>query len=215
MSDFGLTKFREDVSKGGGKEVAGSVHWTAPEVLNESSDVDLILADVYSFGISSPPCPTNSLLAALLIALNTQPCLAVFRARAGIILWELLTREQPYFGMSPAAVAVAVIRDGIRPTIPESDGSSPVEYEELLTSCWHQDPTIRPTFLEIMTRLSSMHGDSSSALGGATSFTSKTSSHSSSSGPSGNAGGAAGVRRSLYSSWGMPSNTSGSTGSSS
>jgi hypothetical protein len=141
--------------------------------------------------------------------------LVVFRARAGIILWELLTREQPYFGMSPAAVAVAVIRDGIRPTIPESDGTSPVEYEELLTSCWHQDPTIRPTFLEIMTRLSSMHGDSSSALGGATSFTSKTSSHSSSSGHSGNNGGAAGMRRSLYSSWGMPSNTSGSTGSSS
>jgi hypothetical protein len=209
VSDFGLTKFREDVSKGGGKEVAGSVHWTAPEVLNESSDVDLILADVYSFGIYIPfPPTTNS-------SRHLKPCLVVLRARAGIILWELLTREQPYFGMSPAAVAVAVIRDGIRPTIPESDGTSPVEYEELLTSCWHQDPTIRPTFLEIMTRLSSMHGDSSSALGGATSFTSKTSSHSSSSGHSGNNGGAAGVRRSLYSSWGMPSNTSGSTGSSS
>jgi class 3 adenylate cyclase len=124
-------------------------------------------------------------------------------------LWELLTREQPYFGLSPAAVAVAVIRDGIRPVMPESDGTQPPEFEELVTSCWHQDPTIRPTFLEIMTRLSSMHGDSSTAMGG-TSFTSRTSSHSSSSGHS-----ADGAKKNLYGSWSLPSATSGSTGSSS
>jgi hypothetical protein len=46
------------------------------------------------------------------------------------------------------------------------------EYRELLVSCWHPDPTIRPAFLEIMTRLSSMVGDSNSN----NSFTSKTSS---------------------------------------
>jgi serine/threonine protein kinase len=52
VSDFGLTKFKEDVSaKGAGKDIAGSVHWTAPEVLNESLDVDYILAGTPYFNI--------------------------------------------------------------------------------------------------------------------------------------------------------------------
>lgn len=51
MSDFGLTKFKEEMKRGGAKEVQGSVHWTAPEILNEAMDIDYMLADVYSFGI--------------------------------------------------------------------------------------------------------------------------------------------------------------------
>jgi serine/threonine protein kinase len=70
VSDFGLTKFKEDIknNKAGAEDLrgGGSVHWTAPEVLNETPGADLVLADVYSFGI---------------------------------ILWELLTRQQPYTGL--------------------------------------------------------------------------------------------------------------------
>jgi serine/threonine protein kinase len=51
VSDFGLTKFREEFKRTDNKELQGSVHWTAPEILNEVMDADLMEADVYSFGI--------------------------------------------------------------------------------------------------------------------------------------------------------------------
>jgi hypothetical protein len=104
-------------------------------------------------------------------------------------------------------VAVAVIRDNLRPRMPEdAHNSCPSEFEELITSCWHHDPTIRPTFLEIMTRLSSMHGDSASG----SAFTSKTSSSSSSgSGP------ATKPNKGLYSSWTLPSASTHSNSSTS
>jgi serine/threonine protein kinase len=74
VSDFGLTKFREEMKEmGQSAALQGSIHWTAPEVLNENPDVDLVLADVYSFGI---------------------------------ILWELVTREQPFAGMRSAQLCL-------------------------------------------------------------------------------------------------------------
>jgi serine/threonine protein kinase len=68
VSDFGLTKFKEDMEKedGPNRPFAGSIHWAAPEIISQWSCVDFMLADVYSFGV---------------------------------ILWELLTRQQPYPGM--------------------------------------------------------------------------------------------------------------------
>ncbi len=71
VSDFGLTGLRErlEVKEGLQMDQGRSVHWTAPEVLNESRGIDLAAADVYSFGI---------------------------------IMWEVLTRQDPYADMQCA-----------------------------------------------------------------------------------------------------------------
>ena len=37
----------------------------------------------------------------------------------GIIMCEIASRKDPYEGMSPEAVAVAVVRDKSRPNVPE------------------------------------------------------------------------------------------------
>nr|WIL03466.1 serine/threonine kinase [Cedratvirus plubellavi] len=130
VSDFGLTKFKEDLIKQDDEKLELSIPWAAPEVLSETKEVDYVLADVYSFGI---------------------------------ILWELLTRRRPYEGLSGAAVAVAVIRDGLRPTLSkEETACTPQDYLDLMTAAWNADPVFRPTFLEIMTRVCSLFSDSSS-----------------------------------------------------
>jgi serine/threonine protein kinase len=47
VSDFGLTKVKSELIKNGPKGGAmGTIHWTAPEVLAESENVDYVLADV-------------------------------------------------------------------------------------------------------------------------------------------------------------------------
>jgi hypothetical protein len=38
-------------------------------------------------------------------------------------------------------VAVAVIRDSLRPEIPED--ADQTDFANLITTCWHQDPSIR------------------------------------------------------------------------
>ncbi len=59
----------------------------------------------------------------------------------------MVTRQMPYQGKTPASVAVGVIRDHLRPPIPAEIHPSQMELIELIESCWHQDPVMRPAFL--------------------------------------------------------------------
>ena len=119
----------------------------------------------------------------------------------GIIMWEVFTRKKPFDGLTAPQVAVAVIRNDLRPTLPSVSQMTEAErqYVELLSSCWHRDMTVRPVFLDVMNDIvkignanggsgssgnifsSSTYGSSSSASSAAHHFSKGGNSHSKSS----------------------------------
>jgi hypothetical protein len=70
----------------------------------------------------------------------------------GIVLWELLTRREPFDDVHPVRAALQVM-DGIRPELPADLNP---ELRSLIQDCWHQEPDQRPTFHEIRLRLESV-----------------------------------------------------------
>ncbi|KAH9662510.1 serine/threonine-protein kinase STY17 [Citrus sinensis] len=71
----------------------------------------------------------------------------------GIALWELLTGELPYAGLTPLQAAVGVVQKSLRPTIPKH---AHPRLAELLERCWQHDPTQRPNFSQITDILKQM-----------------------------------------------------------
>jgi serine/threonine protein kinase len=69
----------------------------------------------------------------------------------GIILWEILTRLEPYEEKEPMQIVVEVVNDGLRPTLPADCADSPLV--PLMKDCWHTDPEKRPPFVKIVARL--------------------------------------------------------------
>ncbi|EQC29266.1 TKL protein kinase [Saprolegnia diclina VS20] len=65
----------------------------------------------------------------------------------GVILWEMIAKEQPFKGMSPIQAAFAVARQQMRPPFPKD---TPESLMQLVETCWHQDPAQRPTFAQIL-----------------------------------------------------------------
>lgn len=65
----------------------------------------------------------------------------------GILLWELLTCDSPYRGVPTDKIINMVINENLRPTLPEN---IPKKLENLITSCWNVDPSLRPTMPQIL-----------------------------------------------------------------
>nr|KAJ0190487.1 hypothetical protein LSAT_V11C800424780 [Lactuca sativa] len=71
----------------------------------------------------------------------------------GITMWEILTGEEPYANMHCGAIIGGIVKDTLRPIIPEKCDP---EWKNLMEQCWSVDPTIRPSFTEITNRLRAM-----------------------------------------------------------
>ncbi|VVB11568.1 unnamed protein product [Arabis nemorensis] len=68
----------------------------------------------------------------------------------GIVLWEILTGEEPYANMHYGAIIGGIVNNTLRPTIP---GFCDDEWRTLMEQCWAPNPVVRPSFTEIAGRL--------------------------------------------------------------
>nr|GLL33024.1 uncharacterized protein LOC109156839 isoform X1 [Ipomoea trifida] len=71
----------------------------------------------------------------------------------GIVMWELLTGDEPYADMHCASIIGGIVNNSLRPQIPT--WCDP-EWKSLMESCWASDSTERPSFSEISQKLRSM-----------------------------------------------------------
>jgi len=69
----------------------------------------------------------------------------------GIILWEVLTRLEPYEDKEPMQIVVEVVNENLRPNLPGTFADSPLV--PLMKDCWHENPEHRPSFEKILERL--------------------------------------------------------------
>ena len=68
----------------------------------------------------------------------------------GVLMWEILTESTPYKGMSGNQIAVAVCQHGERPPFPRG---TPKLIQQFIRECWHQIPSKRPSFKQIVNLL--------------------------------------------------------------
>ncbi|KAL1066251.1 hypothetical protein V6Z11_D12G051100 [Gossypium hirsutum] len=68
----------------------------------------------------------------------------------GIVLWEILTGEEPYANMHYGAIIGGIVSNTLRPPVPSYCDP---EWKLLMEQCWAPDPVVRPSFTEIARRL--------------------------------------------------------------
>ncbi|CAK9158849.1 unnamed protein product [Ilex paraguariensis] len=68
----------------------------------------------------------------------------------GIVLWEILTGEEPYANMHYGAIIGGIVNNTLRPPVPNFCDP---DWKLLMEQCWAPDPVVRPSFAEIAGRL--------------------------------------------------------------
>lgn len=68
----------------------------------------------------------------------------------GIVMWEILTGEEPYADLHYGAIIGGIVSNTLRPPVPESCDP---EWRFLMERCWSSEPSERPSFTEIADEL--------------------------------------------------------------
>ncbi len=71
----------------------------------------------------------------------------------GMIAFQLFCSEAPFEGMPPLEAAKAAALKNLRPVIPLNVEP---ELRNLIAACWHPEPSLRPSALELCTKLEVM-----------------------------------------------------------
>ena len=77
-----------------------------------------------------------------------------------IVMWQLVTREDPYVNISQIEAAGKVAIEQARPPIPEG---TPQAIAQLIRTCWTENPDDRLPFEQISTRLGEIQKNMTSA----------------------------------------------------
>ncbi|CEG41895.1 tkl protein kinase [Plasmopara halstedii] len=70
----------------------------------------------------------------------------------GVVVWETITRQCPYEGLTQIQAALGVLNNNLRPTVPKE---CPSFFKKLMTLCWGSSPEQRPSFESVLEILNS------------------------------------------------------------
>ncbi|XP_066375583.1 RAF-like serine/threonine-protein kinase PRAF isoform X1 [Miscanthus floridulus] len=71
----------------------------------------------------------------------------------GIVMWELLTGEEPYAELHYGTIIGGIVNNTLRPPVPESCDP---QWRSLMEQCWSAEPSERPSFTEVGKSLRAM-----------------------------------------------------------
>ncbi|KAL6543525.1 hypothetical protein OROHE_010147 [Orobanche hederae] len=71
----------------------------------------------------------------------------------GIVMWELLTGEEPYADLHYGAIIGGIVSNTLRPPVPEPCDP---DWRALMERCWSSEPSERPNFTDIANELRAM-----------------------------------------------------------